>query len=190
MNILFRKIMMGVLIGALALSALPLTSAYAAGPNDPPAPQGTPDPARVDARLARAFARQNRLLDRVGKLYENAAQGFPRIQQLLDKAREKGLDVSAVQSALDAFKKALPGARNYYDQAKAIADKHAGFDASGNVSDPTAARETIKGIHDAMSQFRDALGGTGKALREAIQAFRQANPRPTLTPATTPNGGA
>jgi post-segregation antitoxin (ccd killing protein) len=190
MNTIVRKIIIGVLVGALALAGLPLTSAYAAGPADPPVPQGTPDPARVDARLTRAFARQNRLLDRIGKLYENAGQGFPRIQQLLDKAKAQGLDVSAVQAALDAFKKALPGARSDYDQAKALADKHDGFDAGGNVTDATAARATVQGIHDALSQFRDALGGTGKALREAIQAFRQAHPRPGPTPATTPSGGA
>jgi Xaa-Pro aminopeptidase len=33
-----------------------------------------------------------------------------------------------------------------------------------------------------LKEIREAMGGTGKALREAIQAFREANPRPEKTP--------
>ena len=34
---------------------------------------------------------------------------------------------------------------------------------------------------DTLKEIKDAMGGTGQALREAIQAFREANPRPERT---------
>jgi hypothetical protein len=133
--------------------------------------------------LQRAFARQSKILNKAAKLYEQSEQGFPKFQRLIDKAKERGLDITQVQTAFDAFKAALPKARPFYEQAKSIANTHKGFDANGNVTDPVAARETVKSIHEAMAQFKDAMGGTFKALRKAIRAFRTANPRHTPTPA-------
>ena len=141
----------------------------------------------VSGRLELAFARQTLTLDRIGKLYDNADQGFPQLQNLLDKAKQRGLDVSQIESALDTLKTALTNARPAYDQAKSLHDAHNGFDANGKVTDPSAARDTIKGVHDALSQFRTDMDGAGKALREAIKAFRQANPRPTPAPTSTGN---
>lgn len=182
MSTLAQKIVAGVLIATLSLGVLPLGSVYAAAPLDPPSPASTPSPDQIDARLEKAFARQSRLVDRLGKLYERSDQGFSGIEKLLDKAKEKGLDVSAIQSALEAFKAALAQARPSYDQAKDLVTSHNGFDASGQVTDAGTAKTTVQGIHDALGQFRTAMGGTGKALREAIRDFRQAH-RPQPTPA-------
>ncbi len=186
MNIVLRKIVMGVLIAGLGLAGLSIGSVYAAGSSEPPTPATStpvaPSPDLVNARLERAFTRQTRIVERLGKLYDNSDQGFTRIQNLLDKAKERGLDVSQVQAALDAVKNALPKGRPFYEQAKSIVNSHKGFDASGKVTDPEAAKATVKSLHDALGQFRTAMGGTVKALREAIQAFRKANPRPSPTP--------
>ena len=180
MNTLFHKIVTGVLAASLALTGIPLSAASAAAPNDPPTP-GASFAQRAGARLQRVFARQTRIIKRIGKVYDRADEGFPRIQHLIEKAGENGLDVTEAQAAFDAFKSALTTARPYYDQAKSLADAHNGFDADGKVTDPTAARETLKGIHDALSQTREAMNGTMKALREALRDLRQALPKPTST---------
>jgi hypothetical protein len=184
MNTIFGKIITGVLIAALSLAGFPLIDAYAAGPNDPPAPQAVPNPIRVNFRLERVFARQTKIVWHIGKLYDGSDQGLAKTQKLIDKAKERGLDVSQLQAALDAFKKALPNGRPFYDQAKSLLDSHNGFGADGKVTDAEAAKKTIKDIHEASLQFRDAMDGAGKALREAVKAFRAVHPRPTPTPTT------
>lgn len=189
MNTLLYKIVAGVLIVMLGLAGLPLGSVSAAAPADAPTPTPAPAGSRVDARLQRSFARQNRIITRIGKVYGSADQGFSKVQALLDKARARGLDVSQIQAALDAFKTALTTARPFYDQATATAGSHAGFDAAGNVTDPQAARSTVQSIHASLEQFRGALGGTLKSLREAIRAFRAAHPHATPTPAPTGANG-
>jgi hypothetical protein len=61
---------------------------------------------------------------------------------------------------------------------KGIVNSHQGFDANGKVTDPEKAKETVKQMREKMQEIRAALDGTGKALHEAIQAFKAANPRP------------
>jgi hypothetical protein len=184
MNTLVQKIFAGLLVVALALAGLPLGSARAAGAPDVPTP-AAPAAGRADARLARVFARQNRIIERLGRLYADADQSFPKIQGLLDKARARGLDVSQIQSALDGLKTALGTARPFYDQARSTAAGHNGFDAGGAVTDAQAAKATVQSVHDSLAQFRSALDGSRKALREAIRNFRSAHPRMTPTPAGT-----
>ncbi len=52
------------------------------------------------------------------------------------------------------------------------------------MTDSEKARATVKEMHGKFKEIRDTLNGTGKALREAIKVFREANPRlqPTVTP--------
>lgn len=173
MKTIFSKIMLAVLTLSLLMAGLPLSSVHAAGLDDTPTPpaatlkRGTP-------RLERAFARETRVVARVGKLYTQLDAGFPKIQKRLDKAKEKGKDVTAAQAALDAVKKALTDARPLYNQAKSIVDTHNGFDASGKVTDPAAALETVKSLRDVGKQFKTAMGGTIKTLHEALKALRGA----------------
>jgi len=183
MNTIFHKIVTGVLAASLALTGVPLATASAAVPNDSPTP-GAPlaqSGKRSGARLQRAFARETRIIKRIGKVYDRADEGFPRIEKLIEKAEENGLDVSEAQAAFDAFKSALATAEPFYEQAESLADAHNGFDADGKVTDAAAARETVKGIHDALAQAKDAMNGTMKALHEALRDLRQELPKPTST---------
>jgi Sec-independent protein translocase protein TatA len=49
------------------------------------------------------------------------------------------------------------------------------------VIDPEKAKETVQQLGQKLKEIREAMGGTGQALREAIQEFREANPRPKRT---------
>ena len=107
-----------------------------------------------------------------------------KVQKLIDRAKANGKDVSAVQAALDAFKVAVKEAQPIYESIKGIVNSHQGFDSNGKVTDPQKAKETVQSMHAKFKEIRDTLNGTGRALREAIRAFRQGNPRPqpVLTP--------
>ena len=177
MKTLFRKTIFVALVAALTFAAMPLVSASAAGEYDPPVPQGQ----ITNERLERVWARQLRIYAQMGRTDEFVE----RVQRLIDRAKAKGKDVSAMQAALDAFKAAAKDAQPIYESLKGIVNSHQGFDSNGKVTDPGKARETVKAMHDKFKEIRDAMNGTGKALHEAIKAFREANPRPQPAPAPT-----
>jgi len=182
MKILFRKTILFALVAALGLAAMPFVSAYAAGENDPTPPPPAIGQIRIQ-RLERVWARQLRIYKRMGRTDEL----ITKVQELIDRAKANGKDVSAVQAALDGFKEAAKDAQPIYESIQGIVNSHQGFDSNGRVTDPEKAKETVQAMHDKFKEIRDAMNGTGKALRQAIQAFRQANPRPQSTP--TPASG-
>ncbi len=174
MIVLFKKIVLLALVAALAVlgvAILPFGSASAMRAYDPPVPP-------TNERLEKVWAHQLRIYERMAR----ADEFVGKIQQLIDRAKENGKDVSAVQAALDAFKAALKDAHPIYESAKGIVNSHQGFDDHGKVTDPEKAKETVKAMGGKLKEIRDAMNGTGRALHEAFKAFRQANPRPERTP--------
>jgi len=185
MKILFKKTLLIALVAALAAASLPLVSVSAAGLNDPQPPQ--PGGQVSNERLERVWARQLRLYERIGNGFDKSDAFVGRAQELIDKAGANGKDVSAVQSALDAFEAALKDVHPVFESGKGIVNSHQGFDENGKVTDPAKARETVQAMGGKLKEIKDAMAGTGRALREAIRSFREANPRPENVP--MPSGG-
>ncbi len=163
----------------LVLAALPLTSVSAAGQKDTSTP---PQNQISEERLERVWARQLQFHTRFGR----ADKLIDKAQGLLDRAHADGRDVSAVQTALDAFKAAVKDSRPVYASMKGIVNSHQGFDENGKVTDPAKARQTVRAMRGKIQEIKTTMNGTGRALREAIKAYREANPRPQ--PTTTPLG--
>jgi hypothetical protein len=179
MKLLFKKTILIALVAALGMASLPFVNVFAAGEND----QSTPPQGQVsNERLELGWARQLGAYQKLGAGFERSDAFFEKAQKLIDNAKQNGKDVSAVQSALDAFEAATKNAHPIYESAKGIINSHQGFDADGKVTDPEKARETVKAMGEKLKAIKDAMNGTGKALREAIKAFREANPRPVKTP--------
>lgn len=174
-----KKTILCAIIAVIALAALPFTSVSAAGQNDTSIPPRNP---ASGERLERLWAWQLRIYDRLGHTDES----IDRIQMLIDRAKANGKDVSAVQSALDAFNTAALDAHPIYESMKGIINSHQGFDDKGKVTDPAKARETVKSMATKFQELKTTMSGTGRALHEAIKAFRASNP-PTQ-PAGTPSG--
>jgi cytochrome c556 len=169
----FKKTLLVALVAALGVASLPVFSVSAQGAKDPVAP---PQGQVTNERLEQIWARQLRAYERMGKTDEFIG----RVQKLIDRASANGKDVTAVQAALDAFQAAVKEAKPTYESMKGIVNSHQGFDVNGKVTDPEKAKETVKQMREKMQEIRAALDGTGKALHEAIQAFKAANPRPKL----------
>ena len=177
MKTLFRKTILFALVAALGVAAMPFVSVSAAGEYDPtPPPQGQVP----NERLEQIWARQLRIYERMG----HTDYFLQRVQQLIDRAEENGKDASAVQAALDAFESALKDAQPIYESANDIVTSHQGFDENGKVTDPGQAQATVQAMRQKFEEIKTAMNGTGKALHEAIKAFREANPRPQPTPTT------
>lgn len=177
MKTLLQKLFLIVTLFSLALLALPAQSALAAGPNNPLPPAATPDPERAKTRLEWAFANQKLTVQRIGLNLQYQDEFIGGIEDLVAKAKEAGKDVSAIETALAGYKKAVETGKPLYDQAAKLAQTHAGFDANGKVTDLEKARETVKQLGETLKQHREVMGEAAKALREAIKAFREANPR-------------
>ncbi|OQY88704.1 MAG: hypothetical protein B6D38_10070 [Anaerolineae bacterium UTCFX1] len=178
MKILFKKTVLLAMIAALAslgAASQPLVSVLAAGLSDPSIP---PHGELKDERLEKIWTHQLQLYEKLGKI-ENL---IGKTQKLIDHVSEHGKDVSVVQSALDAFADAVDDAKPIYERGQAIIDSHAGFNADGKVTDSEQAKETVRAMGERMKEIKKAMGGTGKALRDAIHVFREANPRPEKTP--------
>ncbi len=156
-------------------AALPAKAAVSNPPSTP-----TP-PAQSFPGIQRAWAREQKVYGRLGTFFGNIDQRLERAQQLIDKAKANGKDVSALQSALDAFSAAVTQARPLYQGLNGIVSSHQGFDDNGNVVEPVKAFATVLDMRGKLQQIRQTLGPAGKALRQAIQDFRAAN-RPTATP--------
>lgn len=174
MKTLFRKTILLAIVAALGMASLPFVSVSAAGEYDPPVPQGQIS----GERLERVWARQLRLYERIGNGFEREDAFIERIQGLIDRAEGNGKDVSAVQAALDAFEAAVKNTHPVYESANGIVNSHQGFDENGKVTDPEKAQETMQAMREKLKEIQDAMGGTRKALHEAIKAFREASPRP------------
>jgi hypothetical protein len=185
MKLLFRRTILFALALALGLASLPLVSVSAAGAYDPPVP-GAERKQPSNERLEQVWGRQLKHYERMGQRFEREDEFMAKAQKLIDRAKENGKDVSAVQAALDAFEAAVQKARPIYESMNGIVNSHQGFDANGKVTDPAGAQETVQAMHAKFQEIKATMDGTGKVLREAIKSFREANPRtPRPTPTST-----
>ncbi|HVM70457.1 MAG TPA: hypothetical protein VMT91_01755 [Anaerolineales bacterium] len=179
---LLKKTLPVVLALVIVFAAVPFTGASAAGLDSQANAQST------YPRLELIWMREQAAYQREDKALSNATAFISKVQALLDKATAKGLDVTSIQTALNALSSVLPAVQSAHAPGAAIISGHAGFDANGNVTDPTTAIATVKSLAQVLKDTRTAMNGTLKALRQSVRDFRQAHPhtRPATAPAATP----
>ena len=168
MNTMFKKMILVALSAALVFAAFPVTSAFAQGEN-PPKGELT------NVKLEQVWARQLNNYEKIGKVFEGADAKIAKFQARIDKAAANGKDVTALQAALNSFSSALKSAKPTYDSISGIVNSHQGFDANGKVTDAAKAKSTVEEFRAKMLELKSAMNGTGKALHEALKAFRPAN---------------
>ena len=169
MKNIFKKMILAVMTAALVFAAFPVTSAFAQGEN--PAPMGEVS----NEKLEKAWARQLNIYERLGNGFDGLDAQIAKFQERIDKAASNGRDVTALQSALDAFEAASKATLPIYDSIESIVNSHAGFDADGKVTDAEQAKSTLQEMGAKLKEVKSSMDGTGKALHEAFKAFREAN---------------
>lgn len=167
MNVLFKKLTLALLVAMLALAALPVTSAFAQEENPPKEV--------TNEQLEKAWAKQLQVYEKLSKVFDDSTIRLDKAQELIDKATAKGRDTTVVQAALNAFVAAVEKSHSVYENIQPLITAHAGFDSNGKVTDATQAKATVQGVRAKLQELKTSMDGTGKALREAIRAFREAN---------------
>ena len=169
MKNMFKKMILAVMTVALVFAAFPVTSAFAQGEN--PASTGEVS----NEKLEKAWARQLKIYERLGNGFDGLDAQIAKFQERIDKAASKGKNVTALQSALDAFEAASKTAQPTYASIESIVNSHEGFDADGKVTDAEQAKSTLQEMGAKLKEVKSSMDGTGKALHEAFKAFREAN---------------
>ncbi len=165
-----KKTIMFALAAALAVASLPFVSVLAAGTTTTSTP--APQKELSNDRLEQIWAHQERVYNRFGR----SNKFILRAQRFINLAKAKGKNVSALQTALDAYQTAVRDAQLTYDSMKGIVISHPGFDKNGIVTNHTKAQDTVTTMRGDIRAVKSTLNGTGKALHQAIKNFREANP--------------
>ncbi len=129
----------------------------------------------VEEALTSAYKFEQNWLSKQQITMDKAAQASAKVQELIDKADASGLDVTALQNALSAFNSSMSGVNAEHASAAGILSAHAGFDASGNVTDRQAARETVTTARRALGNAHMIMTQATWALRDAVKAWKNAN---------------
>jgi hypothetical protein len=98
-----------------------------------------------------------------------------KAQELITKAQGNGVNVDDLVKALADFNAKLADAQKAHDQAASILNAKNGFDGSGNVTDRTAAHQTLVDARDNLRQTHLSLTNGVLTLRTAVQTWRIQN---------------
>jgi hypothetical protein len=182
----FKKTWLILGIAALGLVFMPLASAQALAPSNPTTPP-IPTQARGD-RLAQVWVREQAIYAKLSTFFADIDKRTTRWQQLINKAKANGKDISTLQTALDNFSGAVKQAEPIYQSTIGTVSSHPGFDENGKVTDQAQALTTVKNLGEKFREIRQSILGPANALRDAMKAFRSANP-PAATPTPDQSGG-
>ncbi len=182
----FKKTWLVAFVTVFCFGAIPMANAFAFEPFDTITP--TPPTPQPSDRLESAWAKEKVIYNKVGLFFNNSDPIVTKVQSLINKAKANGKDTAAIQSALDAFSKAVQQAEPIYQSSGGIVSAHPGFDENGKVSDQVQALATVKDMREKFMEIRQLLLDPKNALRDALKAFRQGN-KPSITPAPTQSSG-
>jgi hypothetical protein len=166
---------------AIVFSALGMvtTTAFVI-PDSSIAASATPTPqAEVSATppypaLTKAFQAEQAILTRQETNLDGTGTLVIKIQSLIDQAKTKNLDITALENALASFQTRIDEARSAHTTASGILSTHAGFNADGSVTDPTAARQTVLDARQSLRQAASIMDQAVRDLRSSITAWRNA----------------
>jgi len=166
----FAMLVAGVLVAFSLAFTLPTGVAFADTPTPSPRTGG-----RDTSGLTKAYQREQDLLGKQQANLSNAGTAAGKVQDLINQANAKGVDTSALVSALGTFQSQLASAQSAHDTAGGILSAHNGFDGSGNVTDATAAARTVKDAGQSLTDAHNLLSQATHDLQAAVKAWREAN---------------
>ena len=129
------------------------------------------------------LAREQKWLSEQQTNLDKAVSIVSKVQTYITNQKAKGQDTSSLEAALATYQRQLAAAQASHTTAANVLGAHAGFDNSGNVTNPALARQTLTDAHQALSDAHSMLVQAGTDLRKALKDYRESHP---ATPAPTP----
>jgi hypothetical protein len=151
--------------------------------NEGPRPEG-PRPGRPisgtreltgTARLEAGYKILSRAVANYEDVINRANEQLNRVNTLITNEKAKGKDTSGLETAASNFSKAIANADAKFDSAASIMSTHAGFDASGKVTDEALAKTTLQTAQTAMREGNEILRNAQRDLMKALRDYRRAN---------------
>lgn len=128
---------------------------------------------RLKEKLAQAYTRAMQALDKLSSHLERADQGIGKVEELIARLQERGVDTAPLEEALGTAREQLSAAHSDFEQAAAVLQAHAGFDENGQVTDIAQAKQTIQEGGAGMRSAQHTLAQAAKDLRQAVREFLQ-----------------
>ena len=130
---------------ALALATVSATSAFAAGSTT----------TATSTQAVSQNLEKNWKAELSSLQFENAF--FGRVDRMLDNFGSQAKDANHAGRTKDNTPMAFRSFSYFLNKAEAIVSTHAGFDASGNVTDQTQATKSVEDLNIYLSQLRGVL---------------------------------
>jgi hypothetical protein len=134
-------------------------------------PQGAARHEPWKARLSRIYQRELNLLEKQAERLDNTANVVAKVEAMIERAREKGLDVSGLEAALAAYQSTVAEARVAHDEAAETLRTHTGFDDDGKVTNVEEAVRTVNQARKTLTQVHRLLDRAGRTLRLDIRRW-------------------
>jgi hypothetical protein len=128
---------------------------------------------KIDERLEACLEKLNEWYDVQDGNIGRANNTINRIEGLLAKAAELGLDTSAMEALMPGLYAAVDQAEAFHARAAEILTEHAGYNGGGKVKDREQALETCKSGRDALASARESLRSARAIVREIIELARE-----------------
>lgn len=129
----------------------------------------------VNDLLSQAFAAEQTWLSKQQTAIDKADLAANKVQEIIDRAAAKGLDVTVLETALAAFQAAMATVKSDHQTAADILATHAGFDSNGVVTDRPTARQTVMDARRALGTAHMTMTQAFWDLRDAVRAWKDAN---------------
>lgn len=122
--------------------------------------------------LELAYEAQRTIVANMGNRFEFADEISEAMGEWSDGLESFGQDTRELDQARANFEQAMVDARREYDLGAAIVNDGNGFDASGQVTDPAAAFETVLEARNHLSEARWISIEAMVELRNAYEELR------------------
>ncbi len=163
LNFVMKSVFSMVMV--MLLTGLWVGAAAAAGPGTTPQRDYPALKYGLKMELIRLEAQQGNI--------NTVKQAADVADEFIQDEKAAGRDTSALETALANFRAKLNEAQTAHDQAAQTLNNKAGFDASGNVTDPAQARATLQSARQAMQTAADAMRDGRQAFQKAMRDYRQ-----------------
>jgi hypothetical protein len=172
--ILFSGLVICLLTAASFLVA-PAGVLYAG--DNAPRPRAAPTQRgeNLDQLLHNWYLREQVWLSAQQNHLDRANQLATKLQTYITKQQGQGKDTASLQAALTTFQQQVGTAQSAHDTAASTLSTHAGFDANGQVTDTSQARQTIVSARQSMYDAHLDLKQAVVDLHNAFRQWREAN---------------